>query len=134
MSSERIQRETICFDYMKFLSASCKKRWSFVDAIYGVMPIFGMVVKKSQTESEKNPQEQLTALALQVLSTQVSDETNMIRLIRLARQQGIQSLEVQLPYGLDIGQLAAISRQCSPQVALTLNGERLLVNLPVIQP
>ncbi|ANI29290.1 hypothetical protein PL78_05475 [Yersinia entomophaga] len=71
---------------------------------------------------------------MQVLSTQVSDETNMIRLIRLARQQGIQSLEVQLPYGLDIGQLAAISRQCSPQVALTLNGERLLVNLPVIQP
>lgn len=29
----------VCFDYTEFLAASCKKHWSFVDAIYGVMPI-----------------------------------------------------------------------------------------------
>ncbi|AJI93778.1 hypothetical protein BD65_369 [Yersinia ruckeri] len=126
MSSERMQRETVCFDYMGFLSASCKKHWSFIDAIYGVMPIFGMVIKP-QAELEQNPQAQLTALALQVLSTQVSDETNIIRLIRLAEQLGITSLDIQLPYGLEIEQLAVINQQCSMDISLFSAGERLLV-------
>ena len=75
--------EKICFDYMDFLSASCRKHWRFVDAIYGVMPIFGMVLKSRVTTSQTR-KEQLKELALQVVSTQVSDETNIVRLIDLA--------------------------------------------------
>ena len=86
--------EKICFDYMDFLSASCRKHWRFVDAIYGVMPIFGMVLKSRVTTSQTR-KEQLKELALQVVSTQVSDETNIVRLIDLAQQQ--TGGDIQLP-------------------------------------
>ncbi|MDN0122850.1 hypothetical protein [Yersinia aleksiciae] len=124
--------EKICFDYTDFLAASCKKRWGFIDAIYGVMPIFGMVVK-SKTELEKTPQERLTALALQVLSTQLSDETNIIRLIRLAEQQGITLLEVQLPYPLETAQLGMIKQKSPLTMGLSQKGECLFVDLSGVE-
>lgn len=48
------------------------------------MPIFGMVAK-SRVADSRSCQDQLKELALQVVSTQVSDEANIIRLIDLAR-------------------------------------------------
>lgn len=102
--------EKICFDYMDFLSASCRKHWRFVDAIYGVMPIFGMVLKSRVTTSQTR-KEQLKELALQVVSTQVSDETNIVRLIDLAQQQGLTVFDIQLPYALETQQLAAIQKR-----------------------
>ncbi|MFA3761124.1 hypothetical protein V1951_03465 [Yersinia sp. 2544 StPb PI] len=132
MSGEHIgapaHSEKVCFNYTEFLAASCKKRWSFIDAIYGVMPIFGMVVK-SQTESEKTPQERLKALALQVLSTQLNDQTNIVRLIRLAEQQGITVLDIQLPYPLDTDQLGEIKQKLPESIKLNQQGECLSVDL-----
>ncbi|CNE18033.1 hypothetical protein [Yersinia kristensenii] len=132
MSGEHIgvpaHSEKVCFDYTEFLAVSCKKRWSFIDAIYGVMPIFGMVVK-SQTELEKTPQERLTALALQVLSTQLSDETNIIRLIHLAEQQGITVLDIQLPYPLETSQLGEIIQKFPLSMRLSQKGECLSVDI-----
>lgn len=132
MSGEHIgvpaHSEKVCFDYTEFLAASCKKRWSFIDAIYGVMPIFGMVVK-SQTELEKTPQERLTALALQVLSTQLSDETNIVRLIRLAELQGITALDIQLPYALETAQLGEIKQKFPQSMGLSQKGECLSVDI-----
>ncbi|MBH1932000.1 hypothetical protein [Serratia rubidaea] len=119
--------ETICFDYMEFLSASCKKHWRFVDAIYGVMPIFGMVLK-SRTVSTQTRTEQLKELALQVVSTQVSDETNIVRLIDLGQQQGLAVFDILLPYALDKAQLAAIQQECAAKVVLTQVGERLTIS------
>ncbi|CQD35156.1 hypothetical protein [Yersinia mollaretii] len=127
-TSASAHSEKICFDYTDFLAASCKKRWGFIDAIYGVMPIFGMVVK-SKAELEKTPQERLTALALQVLSTQLSDETNIIRLIRLAEQQGIILLDVQLPYPLETAQLGMIKQKFPLSMGLSQKGECLSVDL-----
>ncbi len=120
-------QERLCFDYMHYLSASCKKRWSFLDAIYGVMPFFGIVTKTAATGSQTH-QEQLKALALQVLSTQVNDETNIIRLIGLAQQQGISQFDIQLPYALDIRQLNAIEQECGTPLNLTQRDERLSVS------
>ncbi|CNB48534.1 hypothetical protein [Yersinia intermedia] len=132
MSGEHIgvpaHSEKVCFDYTVFLAASCKKRWSFIEAIYGVMPIFGMVVK-SQTEMEKTPQERLNALALQVLSTQLSDQTNIVRLIRLAEQQGIALLDIQLPYPLETSQLGEIKQKLPESIKLNQQGECLSVDL-----
>ncbi|CNH54996.1 hypothetical protein [Yersinia pekkanenii] len=132
MSGEHIgapaHSKKVYFDYTGFLAASCKKRWSFIDAIYGVMPIFGMVVKL-QTELEKTPQERLTALALQVLSTQLSDEINIIRLIRLADQQGITVLDIQLPYPLETTQLGKIKQKFPASVGISQKGECLSVDL-----
>ncbi|CAI0801614.1 hypothetical protein [Serratia ficaria] len=121
--------EKICFDYMDFLSASCRKHWRFVDAIYGVMPIFGMVLKSRVTTSQTR-KEQLKELALQVVSTQVSDETNIVRLIDLAQQQGLAVFDIQLPYALDAEQLAAIRKECVEGVEIALEGERMTITLP----
>ncbi|CAI0787662.1 Uncharacterised protein [Serratia entomophila] len=121
--------EKICFDYMDFLSASCKKHWRFVDAIYGVMPIFGMVLKSRVTTSQTR-KEQLKELALQVVSTQVSDETNIVRLIDLAAQQGLAVFDIQLPYALDAEQMAAIQKECEEGVSIALVGERMTISIP----
>ncbi|HEI8864946.1 hypothetical protein [Serratia sp. AKBS12] len=118
--------EKICFDYMDFLSSSCKKHWRFIDAIYGVMPIFGMVLK-SRVVTTQTRKEHLKELALQVVSTQVSDETNIIRLIDLAQQQGLAVFDIQLPYALDKNQLAAIQQECADRVVVTQVGERITI-------
>lgn len=121
--------EKICFDYMDFLSASCRKHWRFVDAIYGVMPIFGMVLKSRVTTSQTR-KEQLKELALQVVSTQVSDETNIVRLIDLAQQQGLTVFDIQLPYALEAQQLAAIQKECEEGITIALVGERMTITIP----
>lgn len=119
--------ERICFDYTDFLSASCKKQWRFIDAIYGVMPIFGMVLK-SRVADSRSRQDQLKELALQVVSTQVSDEVNIVRLIDLARQQQLVVFDIQLPYPLTAEQLAAIEQECGESVVVTQVGERIAIN------
>jgi len=123
-----VRSEKASFDYMEYLSASCKKHWSFLDAIYGVMPFFGMVLK-SRTSQEKSKQESLRALALQVVSTQVSDETNIVRLIELAEQQGFYAIEIHLPYGLSEEQLKAIKVECKHLLQLSQNNELLRVKI-----
>lgn len=119
--------EKICFDYMDFLSASCKKHWRFVDAIYGVMPIFGMVLKSRGAAAAQTRNERLKELALQVVSTQVSDETNIVRLIDLAEKQGLSAFDIQLPYALDAGQLKAIQSECSSNIVISQVGERIVI-------
>lgn len=118
--------ERASFDYMEFLSASCKKHWRFVDAIYGVMPIFGMVLKSRQPHA-RTRKEQLRELALQVVSTQVSDETNIVRLITLAGQQGLSEVYIQLPYALTLKQLQSIREELKSDLQLTQQGECLEV-------
>lgn len=116
------------FDYMEYLSASCKKHWSFLDAIYGVMPFFGMVLK-SRTKQEKSKQECLRALALQVVSTQVSDEINIVRLIELAGQEDLHIIDINLPYALTDEQLSGIKTECKHMVKLKQKGEHLSVEI-----
>ncbi|PLR35467.1 hypothetical protein CYR55_13740 [Chimaeribacter californicus] len=132
MTTDRLasdaRSERVCFNYMEYLSASCKKQWRFVDAIYGVMPIFGLVLK-SRTAHAQSRQEQLKELALQVVSTQVSDEVNIARLILLARQQGLLSVDICLPYALTPEQLAVVREECEQDVVLVQHGECLTVTL-----
>ncbi|EXU76850.1 MULTISPECIES: hypothetical protein [Erwinia] len=121
--------ESICLNYMDFLSASCKKRWSFVDAIYGVMPIFGMVTRNTADLPGSAP-ERLKILALQIISTQVSDEINIARLITLAEQQHIAQFDILLPYPLSEHQLAVIRQEYTRPVELEQFDDRLTVAMP----
>jgi len=105
-----VRTDKASLDYMEYLSASCKKHWSFLDAIYGVLPFFGMVLRSRAIQS-KSKQERLKALALQVVSTQVSDEINIVRLIELAKQQQIYDIDIHLPYSLTDEQLAFIKSE-----------------------
>src|SRR5476649_2979340 len=123
-----VRSEKASFDYMEYLSASCKKHWSFLDAIYGVMPFFGMVLK-SRASQEKSKQERLRSLALQVVSTQVSDETNIVRLIELAEQQGLYSVDINLPYALNDEQLNTIKSECKHSVQLLQSNDLLKVKI-----
>ncbi|TCV99835.1 hypothetical protein [Biostraticola tofi] len=122
------QGKRLCFDYTSYLSASCKKRWGFIDAIYGVLPIFG-IVTRSASVTPQISQDQLDALALQVLSTQVNDETNIIRLITLAMQKHIRLFDICLPYALEQQQLAAIKNEFDGTLQLTQSNETLTVCL-----
>ena len=124
-----IYSDRICFNYSDFLSASCKKRWSFVDAIYGVMPIFGMVTRKS-AHSVQASDEHLKELALQIISTQVSDEINIARLITLAEQQHIGRFDIQLPYPLSEQQLEAIHNEYHKPLNLSQQNDLLCIIIP----
>ncbi|KAA8729794.1 hypothetical protein [Ewingella americana] len=123
-----VRSEKASFDYMEYLSASCKKQWSFIDAIYGVLPFFGMVLR-SRTSQEKSKQERLRSLALQVVSTQVSDETNIVRLIELAEQQGLYSVDINLPYALNDEQLNTIKKECKHRLQLLQSNDQLRVEI-----
>lgn len=119
----------ICLNYIDFLAASCKKRWSFMDAIYGVIPIFGVVTRNSRDLPEI-PSERLKALALQIISTQVSDEINIARLITLAEQQHIEQFDILLPYPLSDRQLDLVHQEYVKPLTLQQKDDRLTVNLP----
>jgi hypothetical protein len=121
-----ISDEKAFFDYVEYLSASCKKKWSFLDAIFGVMPFFGMVLRSRQSKSRKD---KLKGLALQVVSTQVSDETNIVRLIELAQQQGINLMDIHLPYALTEQQLDSIKLECKFLLNITQNNDNLSVKI-----
>lgn len=60
--------------------------------------------------AEKYPHKKLYSLALQVLSTQVSDETNIIRFIKLSEKQKMKVLDIKLPYSLETKQLSVIKQ------------------------
>lgn len=116
----------MCFNYSSLLSASCKKKWRFVDAIYGVLPIFGVVTRKSSG----NPlltTEYFKELSLQIISTQLSDEVNIARMLVLAEQQNISRFDIQLPYPLSERQIAGIYTEYGKAVTLIQQGEYLMV-------
>ncbi len=122
--------DRICFNYIDFLSASCKKRWRFVDAIYGVLPIFGMVTR-NPVDKQRGSSERLKELALQIISTQVSDEINIARLITLAEQQHITQFDILLPYPLSSEQLAVIQQEYRKPLNLVQHKELLSILIPV---
>lgn len=121
--------EKICIDYTAYLGALCRKRWRFTDALYGVLPVFGMVTKATG-QPQIGHNDRLHELAMQVLSTQASDETNLARLIALAQQQGVAELDIRLPYALSGEQLQAIDSACRDYaLTLTQQAECLSVRL-----
>ncbi len=126
-----IHNQCICFNYSDYLSSSCKKQWSFVDAIYGVLPVFGIVTRKTlRNDPQVTDAELFKEMALQIISTQVSDEINIARLIALAEQQKIVSFDIQLPYPLSEGQLAGIYKEYRKPLILRQSGDCLNIVLP----
>lgn len=118
----------ISFDYCQCLASTCKKKWKFIDAIYGVLPLFGMVLRKGACNSI-NHNERFKELALQVISTQVSDEVNISRLIILASQQQIKQFDISLPYPLTTQQLCNIQDEYAKPVQLHWQDYYLTITL-----
>ncbi|NLS43439.1 hypothetical protein EXD76_03800 [BEV proteobacterium] len=120
--------EALRIDYTEYLAALCNKHWSFIDAMYGVLPIIGIVTKAASTR-QVAPQEQMKMLAMQVLSTQVNDETNLTRLIALAQQQKLTALNIVLPYPLTSQQLVTIREACAASTMVSQRNECLRVQI-----
>jgi len=126
-SVEASKKENVVFDYTSFLSASCKHKLTFIDALKALLPALEISWTSSLpiglTESEK-----LQMQALKVLSTNISDANNMIRLLRLARSEHIGNLLITLPYSLDEEQLALIEEKSDCRISFVAeNGEALNV-------
>ncbi len=100
----------IVFDYTTFLGATCKKKWTFLEAMQSFAPVFGMLWKDSVNDlmSKEDP---LWEQALTSLSAQNSDEANLVRLVKLARVQGIGKLTLKMPYELDVEQRDSIGKR-----------------------
>lgn len=118
----------VSFDYCQCLASTCKKHWKFIDAIYGVLPLFGMVLRKGACNSI-NSNELFQELALQVISPQVSDEVNISRLIILANQQQIKRFDITLPYPLTAQQLGKIKEEYAKPVQLHWQDDYLTIML-----
>ncbi|MCL9774854.1 transporter [Vibrio methylphosphonaticus] len=126
MSSEILTE--IEFDYTSFLGASCSKKWTFLEALTSVAPIFGEAWKANAKELE-DVDSRLWNEALNTLSSRQSDERNLIRLIRLAREEKISRLKVVMPYSLEVEQLDEIQTKTETKVLLDTENDVLTIIL-----
>jgi len=117
----------IVFDYTTFLGATCRKKWTFLEALQSFAPVFGMVWKESVSDL-MTPEDKLWEQALTTLSAQISDEANLVRLVGLARVQGIQRLTLKMPYELDSDQRNTIGQR-SQSVITELEGDNFVIEL-----
>lgn len=103
------KQETISatFDYTSFLGASCRKKWTLGEIFTSIAPIFASAWL-STVDDMREPEDRLWQQAFKTLSAQSSDETNLIRLFRLAKSEGIDELKLSMPYELDEKQLSII--------------------------
>ncbi|MVE67033.1 transporter, partial [Vibrio cholerae] len=87
-SGDKMEKARISavFDYTTFLGASCAKKWTFSEAISSFAPVFG-IVWFDAIKTGQSPQERLWDVALKELSTRSSDESNVITLVKLAKQE-----------------------------------------------
>ncbi|CAE6897101.1 hypothetical protein ACOMICROBIO_FLGHMIGD_01224 [Vibrio sp. B1FLJ16] len=119
------QKTCIEFDYTSFLGATASKKWTFADALDTIAPIFGLMWKNNLAELSK-PEDRLWQAALKDLSSGHSDESNLLKLTRLAKHEGIDELRVAMPYSLDAKQIEYIESRghlkidASEQDVLTL--------------
>ena len=98
---------------------------TFSQALKSMIPTFGTVWNASVHDSTPT-KERLRQEALQVLSSHISDESNMIRLIRLARIEGITDLQIKLPYVLDKDQIDSILENTYTDISQSNDGIDLL--------
>ncbi|MFA0409471.1 transporter, partial [Vibrio splendidus] len=95
------------FDYTTFLGASCSKKWTFLEALTTIAPVFSTVWRDSIKELA-SPEDRLWQMALKSMSTRKSDESNIVTLLKLARLEGINELKVVMPYSLEEEQIEYI--------------------------
>ncbi len=118
MSAHRVnQQQKICieFDYTSFLGTTPSKKWNFSDAFATIAPIFGLAWKQNVAELSK-PEERLWQAAFKTLSSLHSDESNLIQLTRLAKDEGIDELRVVMPYSLDSKQIEYIESRAHSKI------------------
>lgn len=101
--------QPVMFDYTKFLGVSSSgRRWQFVDLFHSLAP-FIFSVRKLNQSAVLSSEQRLWNSALKQLSSTHSDEKNLIKLIKLAKLEGIRQLEIFLPYAFELNEIEHIS-------------------------
>ena len=107
---ERQDKACVVFDYTSFLGASCSKKWTFLEALSAIAPVFS-VTWKDTIEHSRSPDERLWEQAMKSLSASRSDESNIHTLVTLAKMEGIQELKLVMPYGLEKEQIERLQKR-----------------------
>lgn len=115
---ERNEAVSVVFDYTSFLGASSKKKLTFMEILSSIAPVFTTVWKDS-VQDLTAPEDRLWQQAINSLSSQSSDEKNLIRLVRLAKLEGIGELTLMMPYELDKNQIAIIAEKTDAKIQHT---------------
>ncbi|MDP2590184.1 hypothetical protein [Vibrio splendidus] len=115
------------FDYTTFLGASCSKKWTFLEALTTIAPVFSTVWRDSIKELA-SPEDRLWQMALKSMSTRKSDESNIVTLLKLARLEGINELKVVMPYSLEEEQIEYIETRSHLVIAENI-GEEFTIKL-----
>ncbi|WP_434355222.1 hypothetical protein NF212_10135 [Parasalinivibrio latis] len=115
-ASKEVQSAVVEFDYTHFLCDAPKRKWTFYQAIKSIMPVFN-VAWQAKVAADHSVADQFHELAAFHLSSQVSDEENIARLVRLAKTLSINSIKVLLPYEMEPAQLKAIACDTHAELA-----------------
>ncbi|EGQ8090184.1 TPA: transporter [Vibrio vulnificus] len=112
---EKQGKRHVEFDYTSFLGASCSKKWTFLEALTTFAPVFGVMWKNSIAELSE-PEDRLWDAALKSMSSRRSDESNLVTLLKLAKQEGIDELTVVMPYALEPTQIDFIQNRSESKI------------------
>ena len=119
------KKQCVIFDYTSFLGASCNKKWTFLEAMGSLAPVMHQLMGKRSQKSAP-VEERLWASAMQSLSPSYSDEVNLLTLVELAKEEGIEQLKVVMPYSLEPKQIDALQQQCELSIENQQEEEFLL--------
>ncbi len=123
---DKVVENHVIFDYTEFLSKSCQQRLSFIDALKYLVPSLE-VATNPMKKKHLSCAEQLEKKALKLLSSSASDTHNLIRLLHLAKLEGITQLVVSLPYSLEEQQLTELNNGIDGTIDFVQgNSEQLL--------
>lgn len=118
-------KASVVFDYTSFLGEAYSKKWTFLEAISTISPVFSIAWKDTIKQSW-TPEERLKNQAMKSLSASRSDESNIHTLLELAKSEGIHELRLVMPYELDQEQLERIQQRLKVNIT-NLEQDELMV-------
>ncbi|MHA2938125.1 hypothetical protein ACXJY6_07485 [Vibrio sp. RC27] len=114
------------FDYTNFLGESSNHHWTFVELFGFKWPSVG---NNPNQELDKTAEQKLWDAAMNRLSSQHSDESNIIVLVELARVLGISCFRLKMPYQIPMEQRTLIEQQANANLIIIAPEEFLVMLL-----
>ncbi|GEM75553.1 hypothetical protein [Vibrio sagamiensis] len=110
-------KSCIEFDYTSFLGVTVSKKWTFLEALTTIAPIFSLIWKQN-LEELISAEDRLWSSAMKELSSRKSDEANLVSLVILAQEQNVNQLYILMPYSLEAKQIEYIEERTQRCVSI----------------
>ncbi|AUI85877.1 transporter [Vibrio azureus] len=124
---EQQGKSCVEFDYTTFLGATASKRWTFLEAVSTIAPIFSLIWKQN-IDDLSSAEDKLWNRALKALSSRRSDESNLVNLVGLAQEQNVHQLSILMPYPLDQEQIEYIESRTQHSLKI-VDSETIFINI-----